>query len=323
LLPGRQYEDFRPGEWLNRTVAIFKIPLKPENAARDSDLLEHHFSMKLSRCYTASGGKLSCLTCHSPHGMPAQADTAAYYRSKCLTCHTRQSCTATIASRGPQDDCAGCHMPKRDVARISHSALSNHRIVRRAGEPLPAQAYRQTTPDLPDLIFLNAAAGERSALPRQVLMLAYGELTEKEPSYVSKYLDLLRESVKSEPNNPVVLAAEGRRLLLLNTDESLRNAMDVLTRAVANGSTASTTFEDLAEVYARVGKLDESVSTLQRGIALAPFAPVLQKSLALRYVVQKRYAEAQSTLERYVELFPEDDFVRGLLAKVRPVPSSR
>jgi tetratricopeptide (TPR) repeat protein len=214
-------------------------------------------------------------------------------------------------------------MPKRDVARISHSALSNHRIVRLAGESLPAQAYSQTTPDLPDLIFLNAAAGERSALPRQVLMLAYGELTEKEPSYVSKYLELLRESVKSDPANPVVLAAEGRRLLLMNTDESMRNAMDVLTRAVANGSTASTTFEDLAEVYARVGKLDDSIRTLQRGIEIAPFAPVLQKSLALRYIVQKRYAEAERTLERYVELFPEDDFVRGLLAKVRPVPSTR
>jgi hypothetical protein len=43
---------------------------------------------------------------------------------------------------------------------------------------------------------------------------------------------------------------------------------------------------------------------------------VLYKSLALSYINAKRYPEARKTLERYVELFPEDDFVRGLLAKV-------
>ena len=65
------------------------------------------------------------------------------------------------------------------------------------------------------------------------------------------------------------------------------------------------------------GRIEEAVSALERGIDACPYTPVLYKSLALRYINLKRYAEAKKTLERYVELFPEDDFVRGLLLKVR------
>lgn len=77
------------------------------------------------------------------------------------------------------------------------------------------------------------------------------------------------------------------------------------------------TYQDLAEALARADREADAVATLQHGIALAPYAPPLYKSLALRYIHLKQYAEARKALERYVELFPEDDFVRGLLLKVK------
>jgi TolA-binding protein len=49
---------------------------------------------------------------------------------------------------------------------------------------------------------------------------------------------------------------------------------------------------------------------------VAPFHAVLYKSLALRLIQLQRYEEAKQTLTRYVELFPEDDFVRRLLKQV-------
>jgi hypothetical protein len=64
---------------LSGTLAIFKIPLDAATA-KPGDLLEHHFSMQLSKCFRESGGKLSCLTCHNPHASLLRENAAAFYK---------------------------------------------------------------------------------------------------------------------------------------------------------------------------------------------------------------------------------------------------
>jgi hypothetical protein len=44
---------------------------------------------------------------------------------------------------------------------------------------------------------------------------------------------------------------------------------------------------------------------------------VLYKSLTLRFINLKQYGEARKVMEQYMELFPEDDFMRGLWLKVK------
>jgi hypothetical protein len=129
---------------------LFKLPAKPGESP-ESDILEHDFSMRFSRCFTASGGKLTCLTSHDPHTVPAAERKAAYYREKCLQCHRDANCRIPAAERARrnQNDCAGCHMLQRDLTTFSHSALTNHRIVRKSGQPYPDSAYRLTTAGLP------------------------------------------------------------------------------------------------------------------------------------------------------------------------------
>ncbi len=92
LQPGRNYADFRPGTHLNDTLAIFKFPMERDNP-RESDLLEHQFSMELSTCFRQTEGELSCFSCHEIHNQPAPAAKVAYYREKCFQCHDNGSCT--------------------------------------------------------------------------------------------------------------------------------------------------------------------------------------------------------------------------------------
>ena len=89
-------------------------------APADSDLLAHDSSMRQSKCYLGSGGRLTCTMCHNPHAAVPPNEAAAFYRSKCLTCH------ATSADHGTM--CTDCHMPKRRLGEVPHTALTNHRI---------------------------------------------------------------------------------------------------------------------------------------------------------------------------------------------------
>jgi hypothetical protein len=313
LQPGKQALDFRPGTPLAGIVAIFTTPLKAA-AAGGTDLLEHHASMKLSKCYSGSEGRLNCLTCHSPHGMPAGRNAVAYYREKCLSCHQPDHCKTAAA--GNSGDCVACHMPKREIGFIAHSALTNHRITARSGEPLPPAAFAQTTEDLPDLIFVNRPESP-VAIPDIILLQAYGELMDQEPAYQERYLQLLDKVAQSAPDEPLVLTALGRKAL---REGKIAEAVEYLSKTIEAGFSSQMTYEDLAEALSHSMRKDESIEVLRRGIAMSPYAPRLYKRLATRYIERKDYGEARRIMERYLELFPEDDFMRQLLSQAPAGP---
>ena len=72
-------------------------------------------------------------------------------------------------------------------------------------------------------------------------------------------------------------------------------------------------YGDLAEALAKQGRNDESISALRSGINLDPFNPVLQKTLVLRLIQAKQHTEAKIALQRYLETFPQDSFMRHML----------
>jgi len=214
----------------------------------------------------------------------------------------------------PADDCVGCHMPKKPVAGIPHSDDTNHRIVRRAGQPLPEIAFEQPTPDLPGLLCINKPEGEASEpLPLLTKLSAYGEIMVKDPSLRTYYLEALEQLSKSAPGEPLVLGALGQKALA-EGDNS--RAADYLSRALEAGQEYPTTFLYLGEALSRTGRVQEAAKVLERGVAAWPYAAQIQKSLILSYITLKEYARAHEMLKRYVELFPGDTFMRDMLEKV-------
>ena len=89
LKPGKDFKDFRPGTPLDNTLSILMVPPRRESPPQ-SDLLEHYYSMTLSKCYRASGGKLGCITCHDPHVEPSREEAPGYFRNKCMACHSEK-----------------------------------------------------------------------------------------------------------------------------------------------------------------------------------------------------------------------------------------
>jgi hypothetical protein len=317
LRPGKNFQDFRPGSALDDTLAILMVPPKRDSAPQ-SDLLEHYFSMTLSKCYRGSGSRLSCITCHDPHVQPARQQVAAYFRLKCLTCHTEKSCAVPFAIRqrkNPPDDCAGCHMPKRDVKEISHSVLTNHRIIRESGEPYPDEAFNRTTLKLTDLVHLDAVPGKKDTSLPLTLLQAYGQLVSTHPEYRERYLTLAEKLRTSAPEDISVLEALAYGALEKKSSQGAVEAIDYLNRAISQGSTSPADFELCGSLLTRAGRLPEAVDVLQRGIKIIPHDGELYRLLGASYLSQNKSMEASSVLTHASQMFPENTAIRALLVK--------
>ena len=321
LQPGKTYQDFRPGEPLNKTLAIFQVPPTRENPPQD-DHTEHYYSMSLSKCFRASAKgplekQMRCTSCHDPHVEPTAAEAPAYFNSKCLSCHTTASCTASTATRQathPADNCIGCHMPKRDIRQISHSSATNHRILARPDEAFPDEAFTQTTASMPDLIHVNAI-GARDAkatpTPDLIRLQAYALLERTKPEYKASWLKTLNALETSGAENAIVQAALGHRDLEAH---NLPTAIEHLQHSLKLNPLQPSVYVDLSEAADQSGQAEDAITYAKKAVELDPFVAQLQKTLISRLIAAKHYDEATSAMESYLNKFPEDDFMRKMLA---------
>jgi tetratricopeptide (TPR) repeat protein len=325
LLPGKTYQDFRPGEPLERTVAIFQIPPTRDNPPNE-DHVQHYYSMSLSRCFLATRNlpaekQLRCISCHDPHVEPTEAEAPAYFKSRCLACHSEASCTAPHAARQattPSDNCIGCHMPSRGIRVISHSAATNHRIVRTPDEPFPDATFNQTTATMPDLIEINPAGnrGAEALAPSALIRLqAYSLLkAEGKTQFVQPWLKTLAELETSNPENAVVQASLGHRDL---DEHKYAKAVAHLEDSLRLDSLQPLVYVDLSATQDQSGKRDEAILSASQAVALDPFNPGIRKTLIYQLIQDKQYDRAEAEMEKYLQMFPEDDRMREMLAIAR------
>lgn len=115
LVPGQRLQDWRHD-------LMIADPEGPRSVA------SHGTDMLASRCFIASGGRLTCIHCHDPH-RPVREVARSRYDACCTQCHVPQACRR---SPDPQSvtSCTQCHMPRRPAREGVHLVLTDHRIPR-------------------------------------------------------------------------------------------------------------------------------------------------------------------------------------------------
>jgi hypothetical protein len=317
LREGKDYGDFRPGTPLSETLSVYMVPFGIQSPPRD-DLLEHILSMRLSKCYRSSQGKLKCITCHDPHVQPTKDEAPAYFQERCLTCHNEQSCRLPLGKRqsqNPPDNCAGCHMPKRDVKVISHSVLTNHRIVATPNEPFPDSAFHMTTPELPDLVDLTREPGVRAKPSTLTLLKAYRQVMLSHPEYRERYWKMGKQLEPTEPNNVSVLQALADLALQEKNLDGVLAAIGYLHRASKLGLTEPSDFEQLAKMLLAVHQEKRALEILRQGIALIPYDENFYRLSLAAYSSLKEPSEACKVAASASALFPQDDTFRAALTQ--------
>lgn len=313
--PGAKYTDFRPGTPLDNVVAIFSVPAAMKAAGLQA--LGHVDQLHLSRCWTATEGRLGCITCHDPHAEPQANGAAAFYRQRCLACHVSQSCTVAAARRRhtqPPDNCTSCHMPRLPLTNISHTAFTDHRIPRSAGATRRSFAaagpsgnpklIRETRPAQPGM--------EQGPEDLRARALAYVQVAGNYPAFAGEGLTLLERAAQLFTRDAEVQAAYGMVLLVARPGERAV-AEAALQRAVDLGSSSADARLRLAGLLVEDGKPDAAVHICQDALQLNPYSPAALLRLARAYSVLGDHRKAVSTLERLLGFDPGNEAARRAL----------
>jgi tetratricopeptide (TPR) repeat protein len=279
LNPGKNLEDFRPGEPLEKTFTVYRDALPPNRLK----VISHSEQLAASACLRNSNGKLWCGTCHDPHNKPV--NTATYYRDRCLSCHANQlprSHPAPVHS-----DCVACHMPRRSAFDGGHTAFTDHRIARRPEPQLKEAA-------LTDLV---AWREPDSGLATRNLALAYinAGLQRNAVAWVVRGYRMLTDVQASYPDDPVVLNGFGAALMAGNQPGEARFAYHHL---IALDPQNPVNEENAGRADLAAGDLAEATQHLERALQLDPLLLSAAGLLENLYQNQGKHTEMAEIAER-------------------------
>jgi hypothetical protein len=307
--PGKTLFDFHPGTPLDGVISIFRAPVTQASLA-ESPHLAFYWSLSMSRCFLGSGGKMTCFTCHDPHSQPSEEQAVAFFRNRCLTCHTNQSCRLPLAERAaltPSNNCFGCHMPQAKAPLGTHADQTMHRIVTSRGEPPADEVLHWATPELQDLIHVNAVPDEVRPISPAAMLEAYEEMAAADPAhYQHAFLTVLQKTAREEPDNPVVLSALATQAHARGNAEGLAEAIQYLSRVLELGAGAPDDYFRLGGLLAVSDRIPEAASVLEKAVQLDPYNKEFYPLLTGCYFALHEDTKAHDTIQRWINLFPED-----------------
>ena len=298
---GRGFFDFRPGQSLQDTLLIYLEGARVDQQQTTLPVSQVE-QMQISKCYRESQGAFTCTSCHDPHYAPTPAERRAHYRDKCLTCHGTDDCTAPTEQRlaaDLQDSCIACHMPALPTREVAHTALTDHRVVRRIqDQPAPAAvadprqlrlfgdesriAERERNRGR-GLLLMEAAQGLRNA---RFAEQAQALLTPPELAGAA-----WRDVLKALDNDPIALDALGLARHVSGAEVEAREAWQAAVRADPR---MERSLYSLAESHARAGDHAAALQWLEQLAALNPFTaevPALREyEQAMSVAVNAEYA---------------------------------
>jgi predicted CXXCH cytochrome family protein len=262
LVRGREMSDFRPGLPLRDFRQDFV--LRADGAPMT--VVGHVEQMHLSRCYKESG-KLTCLSCHDPHGEPDEKQRVKYYRAACLGCHEASACKLPARKRrekSPQDSCVQCHMPTSPT-EIPHLAFTHHRVGVHSKGGTPPKPKRGT---LRPLLGFPPQMGEVDR--KRSLGLGYLELsyTEEHPDLLEAYLDqgidLLQDVRSAGLRDSAIEAGLARAWLALQQGGVSALAENALQAPNIEAKDRCTALWVLANAQANKGHFRDALATAKK-----------------------------------------------------------
>jgi predicted CXXCH cytochrome family protein len=299
---GSQAGAFRVGENLFEHELFFVYKAGSGSEGRAVSQWE---ALLKSTCKQKSGDRLTCTTCHDPHGPPAPEERVAFYRQRCLQCHNQGGFAANHHPEQPA--CTECHMARPPSNDIAHEQVTDHWIRRRvsqerlplptSGELVPVGGMTVEDRDLGLAYAQMAARGDRAAGSRAMELL---ESAEKKAGGAADDHDLHTElGFLEQLNGQTKEAAEEYRLAL---------GSDVYD---------STAGGDLALIEAQHGNVPEAIRLWRAVFEHDPAEVEAGNNLAIVECAEGDRAGAEAALSRLLTFAPDNERARALDRGIR------
>jgi predicted CXXCH cytochrome family protein len=303
LNPGKSAWDFHAGENLEDVLAVYVSDRQTTGA----NVVNHVEQLAVSRCARESGGRLWCGTCHDPHGDPV--DRTVQMRGICTSCHASLS---KEAHPSDQMDCVSCHMPRSAASDIQHSAVTDHRILRR---PQPLEQ-----PPVSAIEHLEAWAEPPEPWRKRDLGLAelIVAITKHVPQLTSPGLSLLEDLGPGKASeDPLVLEAVGSARVRRG---DMREGIGFYQQAVEKQPGSAEYAFNLGVNLKATGDIEGAERELNRAIEINPSLQPAYVQLAGIYYDLQRKPEALATLDKYLKWNPGNIMFRLRRARLAEAP---
>ena len=303
LLPGRHPSSFQPGDDLFDTVAYFVHASEGDLDIRAVSEVE---ALAQSVCKRKSGNRLTCTSCHDPHGTVAPAERVSWYRARCLACHT--SPAIAVRHHAEQPDCTACHMPPRPTMDIAHEQSTDHRILK-----------RQPPTDGAENSDLGPAEGSSRLVPvlasrhtPRELGLAYATFARKGDLFsLAKAVQLLRSALEDSPRDPAVAYTLA---ILLESQGDIVEPAALYARTLQLDPTYPGAAAKAAEAAFRDHDPARAALLLRQAFAQDPADSALALRFASAQCDANDPAAAHHTLEQAIRFTPDSIALRSALS---------
>ena len=299
---GKQQAAFRPGDDLFDYALFFVY--ESGNGSEGRAVSQWEALLK-SACKQRSGDRMTCTTCHDPHGSPLPAERVAFYRQRCLQCHGH----AGFAERHhpENEDCTECHMARPPSNDIAHEQVTDHWIRRRVTqERLPLAA----TGDL-------AAVGGMSTSERE-LGLAYAQMAARGDRAAGlRAMNLLRSAERQMTGAAADHELHTQLGFLEQLNGQTTEAADEYREALKSDAFDSVAAGDLALIEARQHHLVEADRLLKSVFDHNPAQLEAGRNLAIVECAEGEGDAALATLNRLLIFAPDDGQASAFEQEIR------
>ncbi|MGO8789200.1 MAG: multiheme c-type cytochrome [Terriglobia bacterium] len=290
--PGEQFSDFQAGQTLEDvfSVYVYDGSLDPSRA-NPFKVISQSQELALSQCSRMSHGKLWCGTCHDPHARPA--DPVTYFRNRCLTCH---GAALLKTHPKPNENCIGCHMPRREVTDGAHTTFTDHRITRR---PIPENTVEVPVEDR-KLIAWHEPPAEFADRDLGLADVEVGERL-RSKSMTLAGMQLLLACWSKSPNDVAVLTGIGEVLFNLGENE---HSAAVYEQAIQLEPNVAAHYLHAAVAWHAAGDNTKAVTYLDKALQLDPLYEEAYRQLGGIYSEVAEPDKVRDIHERYLKAFP-------------------